>query len=86
MKLPQVRNHQQQAQEFTTIGSWRFDELLPGKREGFFSCNGSLTTPPCLEIVRWIILSEPVPISSQQVHYDVVLKEWLSHMHFFKSI
>uniref|UniRef100_A0A915JDX2 carbonic anhydrase n=1 Tax=Romanomermis culicivorax TaxID=13658 RepID=A0A915JDX2_ROMCU len=52
--------------QFTTIGSWRFDELLPRKREGFFSYNGSLTTPPCSEIVRWIILSEPVPISSQQ--------------------
>ena len=41
--------------------------LLP-KSEGFFRYSGSLTTPPCSEGVRWYVMQEPVPASSQQLH------------------
>jgi len=40
--------------------------LLPKKME-HYHFNGSLTTPPCTEGVRWIVLKEPVTVSKEQV-------------------
>lgn len=40
--------------------------LLP-RSQDYYQLNGSLTTPPCTEGVRWIVLKEPVTVSSQQV-------------------
>lgn len=40
--------------------------LLPEKL-GFFTLMGSLTTPPCSEGVRWIILKTPVEMSAAQL-------------------
>jgi carbonic anhydrase len=39
---------------------------LPRKRQ-FFHYQGSLTTPPCSEGVRWFVLTEPVGVSAKQV-------------------
>jgi len=41
-------------------------ELLPKKRD-YYRFNGSLTTPPCSEGVRWFVLKEPVSVSKKQV-------------------
>ena len=41
--------------------------LLPKNTDVFYSYKGSLTTPPCNEVVTWIIFSMPVPISFSQV-------------------
>ncbi|MGD1913887.1 MAG: carbonic anhydrase [Rivularia sp. (in: cyanobacteria)] len=41
-------------------------DLLP-KEQDYYLYYGSLTTPPCSETVNWIVLKEPVEISSQQV-------------------
>ncbi len=41
-------------------------DLLPEDRD-YYRYFGSLTTPPCSETVNWIVLKEPVEISSQQV-------------------
>ncbi len=41
-------------------------DILP-KNTRHFSYSGSLTTPPCTEGVRWIVLEEPSLISQQDV-------------------
>lgn len=41
-------------------------DLLP-RDTGYVTYGGSLTTPPCSEIVRWIVLRQPVTVSREQV-------------------
>lgn len=40
-------------------------DMLPANR-GYFTFNGSLTTPPCSENVRWFVLKTPVTVSKDQ--------------------
>ncbi len=40
--------------------------LLP-KNKDYYRFNGSLTTPPCTEGVRWLVLKTPVTVSKAQV-------------------
>jgi carbonic anhydrase len=40
--------------------------LLPPTRE-YFSYSGSLTTPPCSEGVRWVVLKTPIEASADQI-------------------
>ncbi len=42
------------------------EELLPTKH-GYYSFDGSLTTPPCSENVRWFVLKTPVQMSGAQI-------------------
>ena len=42
------------------------ESLLPKKRE-YWSYDGSLTTPPCSEGVKWYVMSHPIQISVRQV-------------------
>ena len=42
------------------------DELLPTDRRTF-RFNGSLTTPPCSEGVKWYVLMVPIQVSASQV-------------------
>jgi carbonic anhydrase len=48
--------------------------LLPKNRD-YYRFNGSLTTPPCSEGVKWMVLKEPLTISKAQV------EEFLHIMH-----
>ncbi|HRF57383.1 MAG TPA: carbonic anhydrase family protein [Campylobacterales bacterium] len=48
--------------------------LMP-KEKSYYRFNGSLTTPPCTEGVRWVVLKEPLMISKAQV------EEFLNVMH-----
>lgn len=40
--------------------------LLP-ENKNYYRYNGSLTTPPCSEIVNWCVLTSPVEASKQQI-------------------
>ena len=42
------------------------NQLLPTKR-GYWRYNGSLTTPPCTEGVKWLVMSTPVELSEAQI-------------------
>ncbi|WP_438503638.1 carbonic anhydrase [Ectobacillus ponti] len=42
------------------------EALLP-KNRATFRYNGSLTTPPCSEGVKWTVLEQPVEISEEQI-------------------
>ncbi|SEK95102.1 carbonic anhydrase [Roseateles sp. YR242] len=41
-------------------------QLLP-KDRAYFTYMGSMTTPPCAEGVLWMVLRQPVQVSSQQI-------------------
>jgi carbonic anhydrase len=41
-------------------------QLLPALR-GYYSFDGSLTTPPCSEQVRWLVLKQPIHASAEQI-------------------
>jgi carbonic anhydrase len=40
--------------------------LLPKDKDSF-RYNGSLTTPPCSEAVKWMVLEEPIEMSKEQI-------------------
>ena len=42
------------------------DALLPTRRASY-RYNGSLTTPPCSEGVRWIVMTTPIRLSADQI-------------------
>jgi len=50
-------------------------KLLP-KHHDYYRFNGSLTTPPCSEGVRWLVMKDVVTISKQQINaFEAVLNE-----------
>jgi len=55
------------------------DELLPGNR-ATYRYSGSLTTPPCSEGVRWLFLTTPIELSSDQIEsfVDVIAESCCS--------
>ncbi|HEX2328983.1 MAG TPA: carbonic anhydrase family protein [Candidatus Angelobacter sp.] len=46
--------------------SVNLSSLLPGPK-GYYTFDGSLTTPPCTEGVRWFVLKTPVQLSGAQL-------------------
>ena len=42
-------------------------QLLPEDRDSFYRYYGSLTTPPCSEIVNWIVFKQPIEVSVAQI-------------------
>jgi carbonic anhydrase len=42
------------------------DRLLPRERM-YYSYRGSLTTPPCTEQVTWLVMTEPIQMSGEQL-------------------
>lgn len=56
----------------TTNGEYKADEefdllsILP-KGKAYYNYSGSLTTPPCSEVVNWHVLKEPIEASKEQI-------------------
>ncbi|MGE6107481.1 carbonic anhydrase [Aeromonas sobria] len=42
------------------------ESLLPANRD-YYRFSGSLTTPPCSEGVRWLVMKQPVQVSQAQI-------------------
>jgi len=42
-------------------------DILP-KDQAYYRFNGSLTTPPCSEGVRWLVIKDIVPVEKQQIN------------------
>jgi carbonic anhydrase len=40
--------------------------MLP-HRLSYFRYSGSLTTPPCSEVVEWLLLTDPIQVSATDV-------------------
>lgn len=59
--LPLEKGEEQPAQ-----GLLDLQQLLPPER-GYFTYMGSLTTPPCSEGVLWMVMKQPVAVSSEQI-------------------
>ena len=52
--------------EHHAIDAKHLDALLPEDRD-YYRFNGSLTTPPCTEGVRWLVMKKPVTLSKAQI-------------------
>lgn len=49
------------------------DSLIPKERNVYFTYGGSLTTPPCTEVVTWIDLNTTIPLAHEQVLFEETL-------------
>jgi len=43
-------------------------KLLPEDTDEYFNYSGSLTTPPCSEVVRWFVMKDSIEFSKKQIH------------------
>jgi carbonic anhydrase len=49
--------------------------VLPESTEHYFTYKGSLTTPPCLEVVTWIDFKHPIRLSHNQVLISISINK-----------
>ena len=63
----------------TTIREVDMSDVLPPSMD-FFNYNGSFTTPPCTEGVKWYVMDEPVHMSTKQ------LEAYQKTMHLNSSV
>ncbi len=60
--IPKEKEHE----AVLEAGQVNVSDLLPADR-GYYTFEGSLTTPPCSENVTWFVLKQSVPISAEEV-------------------
>jgi len=64
--LPHAAGHGEESEAMMTEIADNYEKLLPVER-AFWSYSGSLTTPPCSEIVTWLVFKEPITLSAEQI-------------------
>lgn len=66
----------------TNLRSFILRDLLPSSVDSFYRYTGSLTTPPCIKVVEWIIFSRPVYLSHSQLEafYSIFTTEQQDHV------
>ena len=68
---------------FTSLGddiehvSMKPISLLP-RSNALFYYEGSLTTPPCSEVVTWIVFRDPISLSKQTVSIDYISNSYIT--------
>ncbi|WDJ84894.1 carbonic anhydrase [Xanthomonas campestris] len=63
--MPNDKNQTRQVADALVRAS---DFLPPANQRSFYRYEGSLTTPPCSETVDWVVLSQPVQVSREQIN------------------
>ena len=53
----------------------KVQDLLPLPDSEYVNYAGSLTTPTCNEVVRWILFKQPIQISARQMEAFRALKD-----------
>lgn len=54
-------------QELAAQVSMDPSQVLPAQRHLYYTYMGSLTSPPCTENVLWMVMKEPVTVSTEQI-------------------
>ena len=68
----------------TALGDLEIQEFLDDHVEGhIFSYNGSLTTPPCTEGIKWSVVEKAVPMSKAQL--KLFNDKWLDNDGFARG-
>ena len=52
---------------FSNINKFIKKHALLPKDSTYFNYSGSLTTPPCSEEVNWMVMAQPIEVSSAQI-------------------
>ena len=68
-KTRAVRGEREEVVSGSGLGGVSLADLLPKEADKkFFTYSGSLTTPPCAEVVTWFILKQKSTISERQIN------------------
>jgi len=73
------------AEDFGPISKISFSDLLPKESDQskfkFFHYKGSLTNPPCADVVNWIVHSEVLPITES--HLNSLRNVWHNKLGYY---